>query len=462
MGFFNNFPYTNSHELNLDWVIRTVINVENGLKNMGEQNEKYQEELNSKIENTIKIEVQKLLDEKDLSSVILDYVSANLNGFTPENPNVDKLNELIATGKTVYVGSGEYLINKPIILTRKCKLIFDGTVNSLGLTRTFEINGNETYLYIRSMIGVNVGDAILVKAENDTVGNVIINAPYIGNYNTAIHCYSNNGVGIQNIEANLNRIDNVLTGIHLECGDNGLNWINQNTFTSFWISSPDVVGACGIRFTKGAEQTDRFNGNTFTEFSCENCNQIINIDFAWNNSFDGFRFLENYGERSIVCTNTCESNEFRCVSAYTSINYIEDSGINNDYLCTVSENGLNVSEHFTFNTGHPIPLDDLVPSIITESGNIDYYKHITIIRQTDNTPLELSLPLKYSVDIYSPPFILLETKTGLIVIKSWNGTILATNGGSYPTSTAGILLEENSKYLLYLVSSNNWGAVKLG
>lgn len=86
MGLYENFPYTNVHELNLDWVINKVKTFQAEI-----------DALNDKYENHVKDEVNEYIDEH-LSQFLLGAM-------------YDEENTSIRLQPAVVIGEGDHVYN---------------------------------------------------------------------------------------------------------------------------------------------------------------------------------------------------------------------------------------------------------------------------------------------------------------------------------------------------------------
>lgn len=114
MGIFEQFPYVNFHELNLDWII-------NELKKQGEE-----------IEN-LKIE------ESDITPIIATADYIGLSEVDTGSYNSDKINDFIANGeqKYLYIPNGTiYNFSDPIVFTRDIILLGGGQLRYNGILST--------------------------------------------------------------------------------------------------------------------------------------------------------------------------------------------------------------------------------------------------------------------------------------------------------------------------------------
>lgn len=92
MAVFENFPYTNFHELNLDWIIAKV-------KEYIEKSEDLEDFVNESIEDQNVIIEQAVKDLAEGMEDLRDYITANLRVIANEI-----INELVESGE-LYIGT---------------------------------------------------------------------------------------------------------------------------------------------------------------------------------------------------------------------------------------------------------------------------------------------------------------------------------------------------------------------
>ena len=416
--------------------------------------------------------VYKLLATAGENFDILPFLDVTKYGVLPNGEDMtDKLNALIeqySDSYTIYLKRGTYTFNGTINITRaathfKC----DGRIYSTAdiailltavdcVIDVFQLYGN----------GSGVGFQNGTPDMTATYGNSRLKFDFIYNFNTAIKFYANGNHGIQNNITTLDRIDVCDIGILFECGDVSTPWINQNTFHGGWITAGSTKpNAVGIKFIKGANMVDRFNGNVFNDFSCENTRYPIDIVYAWHNVFNNFRMLENVGTDLIKCGSDTEDNKFIGASNYVNYKNITDNGIYNHYWLTFHDDSSNnicneavfkaggfipVGEYFktklfTLDRGTAIPLDGWIEYMIFDGTNYN---------------VEAILPLKYSFATTANSFIL-ETGTlaGFARVVLWGGQTIAKSEDA--TGISGVQLKANMKYLFIPVGDISWKVVPI-
>lgn len=113
MGFFNNFPYTNFHEINLDWIIDAVKNCENAIAGVPAEIQKaVAEKIN---EFNIPEEIGKVLVDYGLALSVKNYGAVG-DGVTDDSEAFQKWLEDVVTNDTVgFIPPGEYFIRSGVI-----------------------------------------------------------------------------------------------------------------------------------------------------------------------------------------------------------------------------------------------------------------------------------------------------------------------------------------------------------
>ena len=414
----------------------------------------------------------KLLATADENFDILPFLDVTKYGVLPNGEDMtDKLNALIeqyADSYTIYLKRGVYTFNGTINITKgsthfKC----DGRISSTAdiailltaidcVIDVFQLYGN----------GSGVGFQNGMPDMTTTYGNNRLKFDFIYNFNTAIKFYANGNNGIQNNITTLDRIDVCDIGILFECGDVSTPWINQNTFHGGWITAGSTKpNSVGIKFIKGANMVDRFNGNVFNDFSCENTRYPIDIVYAWHNVFNNFRMLENVGTDLIKCGNDTEDNRFIGASNYVNYKHITDNGIYNHYWLTFhDDSSINICNEAVFHSGGFIPVGEYFKTklftldrgtTIALDGWVEY-----MIFDGTNYNVEAVLPLKYSFGTTANSFIL-ETGTlaGFAHVVLYGGQVIAKSEDA--SGISGIQLKANMKYLFIPVGDISWKVVPL-
>lgn len=403
---------------------------------------------------------------------LLPILDVTKYGVLPNGEDMtEKLNALIdqyADTYTIYLKRGTYTFNGTININKAgTHFICDGRIVSSAdvailllavdcVIEVFQLYGNG------SGVGFQNGETNM----QTTYGNNRLKFDFIYGFDTAIKFYANGNHGIQNNITTLDRIDVCNTGILFECGDNSTPWINQNTFHGGWITAGNSLpNAVGIKFIKGANMVDKFNGNVFNDFSCENTRYPIDIVYAWHNVFNNFRLLENVGTDLIKCGNDTEDNRFIGASNYVNYKNITDNGILNHYWLTFHDDeSMNICNEAVFNSGGFIPFGEYFKTklfsldrgtAIPLDGWVEY---LYFDGSTYN--VEAVLPLKYSFVTTANSFIL-ETGTlaGFAHVVLYGGQTIAKSEDT--SGTSGVQLKANMKYLFIPINDLSYKVIPL-
>lgn len=122
MGFFNNFPYTNFHEINLDWIISEIKKVPKRISEFTDQYTQAFEEQNARVDSKIAA-IQRVEGDPFDNCVMIG--DSFLNGFGLSNVNDNfgvKLATLLGCGEVQYfAGNGLGFVKTPPSGTYKDK-----------------------------------------------------------------------------------------------------------------------------------------------------------------------------------------------------------------------------------------------------------------------------------------------------------------------------------------------------
>lgn len=124
MGLFNQFPFTNFHEMNLDWIVTEIQNIKNDINN---------------IDNSIIEDIKKYTP-----AFTREYISINDYGAKPNDETFDNsevINKCIEISEQsnipVVIPSGVYYISSPIIMKNST------TISGLGCNNsTIKLSNN--------------------------------------------------------------------------------------------------------------------------------------------------------------------------------------------------------------------------------------------------------------------------------------------------------------------------------
>ena len=420
----------------------------------------------------------KLLASTSDNFDILPILDVTKYGVLPDGSDIsDRLNKIIRTygdSYTIYMKKGTFTASKTIVINNyQCKLVCDGVIkSSAGVAINVLCNGVQLDITELSGTGVAGSCGLLVGGELiDAIGNGNFHLQSIVNFDYGIILRGNHGYGVQNNNFYLNRIDHFKVGITLECGD-GASWVNENRFYDCWCFGYDGTGGneIGVKFNKGSEQTDAFNGNRFVNFSCEGCATMFNLSFAQRNSFIDFRMIEQTGNKQIVCDNESPDNLFTSVNAWADIGMFNDQSVNNIYKIKAYKNKILVCDSFTFAFGVFMPLDNCLAFnnmnyvFNGNSGSIaeaSPLKYLTLINGTSNKmTVVLPLSVNYPQTMGNGFYIETGEIKGEIELICYGGQVFISSNNETTTLT-GYHLKPWSVYLVTCVGVMVWKLIEI-
>ena len=205
MGLFQNFPYTNFHEINLDQIIKIMRDMQDEWESTKNDWNSLQEFINNYFDNLDVSEevlqaLQTMAGNGELGTII-DPVIVNQTStwlashITPTTPAVDNTLSIAgaaadakATGDAVddlkedFGNFTSYVLENP-------ELLYSASwVENSAISATGAISTNNNFHYVEN-INVHEGEYILVYISNGA------------NNNTRIHGYDNNGNWLRQIES---------------------------------------------------------------------------------------------------------------------------------------------------------------------------------------------------------------------------------------------------------------------
>lgn len=193
---FNQFPYTNFHDINLDWIIKKLKEIEAG-------------------ESGSFTGLFNIRNVKDFGAVG--------NGLTDDTQAFkDAIADIPETGGTIYIPCGEYLISDTIILGNGTSATASdyNNINIIGESGTINSHAAvKTGGTILKWTGSASGSVIEVHGpiNNLTISNIVVNANRIAEY--AFRFYSLQFSTIEKVSA----VNATVAGIKLTL------WPNQTT-----------------------------------------------------------------------------------------------------------------------------------------------------------------------------------------------------------------------------------------
>lgn len=185
MGLFEQFPFTNFHEMNLDWIITQVKD----------------------IPDTVKNEVEKVLNA-DIASIISNITSTAINIKNPPSPlepvkdDVDSsaqmqaiVNYCAENGYSVFIPTGRYIFNNITVTLNKNPI----SINGCGKSSTIDSTGGDCFIF-------NGGDGSVTPCimsnlyiKNANRGYYFKNLSYICAINLYAHACGT-GFDIENVD----------------------------------------------------------------------------------------------------------------------------------------------------------------------------------------------------------------------------------------------------------------------
>ena len=276
-------------------------------------------------------EIETFALQNNLIAQIIMSENMNAKQFGLSTSNFSSLlNYLLDNYLNIYVPYGEYTITQPINITKNfTKLTIDADISCQLDINFFNITGEYCTINLNGAIIGNsnnfTGTVLNIGCNSKSVGHNIININKVNGVQNGILFSPNNNYGCHYNRISFNYIQ-AINGIHFKAGDTSSPWINENTFYG-----GRLLGTTGVLFEKGAEQSDRYNGNKFINIGFELLNCAVDIDFCHYNFFDRCRMNESLqGSYWIKCGTNAINNTFTLESAMKYDKIKDDStGINN-------------------------------------------------------------------------------------------------------------------------------------
>lgn len=494
MGFFDNFPYTNFHELNLDWLIKSFCELKSyveqytavnnvsyaGIWDIAKQYPKWSIVVDGEnsylskqpVPAGIAIDNDKYwLHMADLDPRISGIVNtlgslskywANTNNFLAGDADVEIVNTMLKNNKLCIVPPGLYNVNKTLEVPSNSTLIFLGELHSTA-SPAIKLHGNSNLrLYYARGEKNNVGIEIATEPL-DSVGNIDVEYLELSDFSTAIHLYATGTHGVQGCIFKGNRNSRCGIGIHLECGNEGHPWINENNFYNIWANFNS--NETGIKTTKGLNQIDRFNGNRFINMSFEGCRTAISGQFIGTSIVENARMVELHLPSTIVL-DSCNDMSISSRDFFAEEDFISDNGSHNFYDMAAARNGERLASYFTYRDGKRVLLPGKFTKRTWSTGvSEDYSRNAAGVEYylfTGSSDVIYTLPAIVNYDTFGNQLIIVEVKsdfTGFGQIKDFVGNTIITNGGAWASSKTNMLLSPG----VYLMCPRGatWWAVRL-
>lgn len=379
---------------------------------------------------------------------------------TAADDNAAAINSIITQygGRyTIYIPKGTFNIKSPILINMNdTHIVCDGVIHATG--DCFHVTSSGNALTVYSITGNNTGIGLLMQSGTTAIGNSEISIQLIDGFTTGIRLLSG-ATGIQNNVFNLLRIDHFTTGIELACDGTGAGWVNENKFYNAWCFGYTATETA-VKFTKGAKQTDPFNGNRFVNFSGEGCKTLFNLNFAHRNTFENFRLIEQSLADTVVCNADSQDNVFSSDNALLDYKCINDKGNNNLYnllfysddkpLCRqmIALQGLLMA------TNHA-PYYAQSSFAFTANGSVPAHKLATWVTITNASTSEMTVVLPLTADfpqIGAPFTIETGDLNGLTKIIGYGGELIMTSADT--SGSAALQLKPWHKYLFNIIGYN--------
>lgn len=321
------------------------------------------------------------------------------------NDIVSKLTE----GDTMLLPYGNYNFTSTLNLENikpGCKIILDGVLKQVGSFTPaiylsggeFEFKLNKLYSNITPLADYSniINDGLVLGRTSLHHATVDVNI--IEGFLSGIKTYPCNGTGFQYNKINFNYIGKCKICLLITSGNVGANWVNENTFYGGRLTGFD-----GVKFIKGTQQWDRFNGNKFYNVGFEELIGVpLYLSYAMSNSFVNYRMAENIIAPFIEDDSTCSMNTF-IFSGMVRLRDINVNGLGTIFNGPIADFGggfessgftilssgvkiynsrfNNMQYHSCLNVDYTIPTDtgtlgittDTSPVVITTPKDFEYY-----------------------------------------------------------------------------------------
>lgn len=309
MGLFEQFPYTNFHEMNLDWVVRitkqliqeyTQLNQNvTDLTQAYKEIKAYVEEVLSDdgLRQYIETTLDRMLADGELENILAGLVVAYTNvrqlGIIPDSGDVtEQLISAFNNYDMLYFPPGTYTISNTLTLHSGMKILGAGAIiNNTAASRSG----------IHTIVGVNVNN-IEINGLCITGGDngIIINGYQRYEDNRDEDTYNYN-VAIKNLRLTTGRF-----AIHIA---NVTNFIIDNVQI---LNDPDSLNTDGVHITSCTHGTvSNVNGVTGDDFLVVMCSE------ATETGYQTFGTAGNITFNNCSCTNSHRG--FSTISVDTDI-----------------------------------------------------------------------------------------------------------------------------------------------
>ena len=427
------YPYTNFHELNLDWILSKI----------------------ESIPEFVRSEIGKSTTETVYHYV--DAISAGVSEDTPNNNSVI-MNRIIneRTHQLIFLGAGKFQFDSPIEFKQSFTIFVSaGEIISTADYVFQHSAGNNVTIIANNITGNGQNIGLYVDGRTSTRGQNTYCINFFNHLNIGISCDARNSNGVMNSFFKWVMMYYTTHGIELYADNVG--FVNQNNFYGGGFR-----GETGIRTYKGPGMVDPFNGNVFENIQFEGCSGApIKLEFADCNTFSNFRLWENK-YRPYIELEECRGNRFEsAIFAYWDNDIIVSDTYSNDknffFAGRVTINGgVYDSVHFVVGDGEITPLDKVFNATVevqNERVLCDPFIHPHIVLKSVEKPVAVSeFFMSRAMTIHSVPPVVVD----MVGDRYYNVSVFTYNG-------TPVLLnpENNSRYILTKAEGNTWVAQKI-
>lgn len=265
--FDGNMPYTNLHELNLDWVMGKVKVVSENIDTTTENAQIATEQAQIATEQA---QIATVMAEK-LNFINVKEKGAIGDGLTDDSDSIiEALDNYSSDKKIIYFPQGTYLISKPLEVYSNTLLYFDNAI--IKILRT-----DNTHRQLSFCLG-EYGNSNYANGYSGVHNVEFYNMKFDGGYNNTFTATTNGGGNI-----GLNHCSNILFR----------NCEFYNTVNEHYI---DIAGSKDILIDNCYFHDTAVLGNGNYE--------AINIDWSWQTGFPHFGGYDNTPCMNVDIINT--------------------------------------------------------------------------------------------------------------------------------------------------------------